>query len=109
GMDVDGLHTFDVPILGDEMMDTPRKRAASARVVSFPGTARAERAATDEGGERQLLDMILNNMSQGVLMFDADMRLGFCNQGYVELYGISPAMDGAGHTLVVVLYHCVAT
>src|SRR5262249_25035423 len=72
GMGVDA-YGFDMSILGDEMMDTPRKRA-SARVVSFPGTGRAERAATDEGRERQLLDMILNNMSQGVLMFDADMR-----------------------------------
>ena len=44
-IDVDGLHTFDVSILGDEIMDTPRKRAAGARVVSLPGTARAERAA----------------------------------------------------------------
>jgi diguanylate cyclase (GGDEF)-like protein len=108
-MDVDGLHTFDVSILGDEMMDTPRKRAASARVVSFPGTARAERAATDEGRERQLLDMILNNMSQGVLMFDADMRLVFCNQGYVEMYGLSPETGGAGLTLRDLLNHGAAT
>jgi diguanylate cyclase (GGDEF)-like protein/PAS domain S-box-containing protein len=107
-MDVDGLHTFDVSILGDEIMDTPRKRAASARVVSFPGTARAGRAATDEGGEQQLLDMILNNMSQGVLMFDADMRLVFCNQGYVEMYGLSPEM-AAGCTLRDLIDHGVAT
>ena len=108
-MDVDA-YSFDVSILGDEMMDTPRKRAAtSARVVSFPGIARAERAATDEGRERQLLDMILNNMSQGVLMFDADMRLVFCNQGYVEMYGMSPEMVGAGHTLRDLINHGVAT
>jgi len=108
-MDVDA-YSFDVSILGDEMMDTPRKRAAtSARVVSFPGTARAERAATDEGRERQLLDMILNNMSQGVLMFDADARLVFCNQGYVEMYGVSPEMVGAGYALRDLINHGVAT
>jgi diguanylate cyclase (GGDEF)-like protein/PAS domain S-box-containing protein len=108
-MDVDA-YSFDVSILGDEMMDTPRKRAATgARVVSFPGTGRAERAAADEGRERQLLDMILNNMSQGVLMFDADARLVFCNQGYVEMYGMSPEMVGAGYTLRDLINHGVAT
>src|SRR5262249_45975742 len=73
------------------------------------GTARAERAATDEGRERQLLDMILNNMSQGVLMFDADMRLVFCNQGYVEMYGLSPEKGGAGLTVRDLLNHGAAT
>src|SRR5262245_64973386 len=105
-MDVDA-YSLDVSIPGDEMMDIPRKRA-SARVVSFPGTGRAERAATDEGRERQLLDTILNNMSQGVLMFDADMRLVFCNQGYVEMYGLSPEM-AAGCTLRDLIDHGVAT
>ena len=71
------------------MMDIPKQRAATgARVVSFPGTTRAERATVDEGRERQLLDMVLNNMSQGVSMFDADMRLVFCNQGFIEMYGL---------------------
>src|SRR5262245_14036041 len=107
-MGFDALNTFDVSILGAGLMDTPRKRA-SARVVSFPGTARAERAATDEGRERQLLDMILNNMSQGVLMFDADMRLVFCNQGYVEMYGLSPEMGGAGCTLRDLINHGLKT
>jgi diguanylate cyclase (GGDEF)-like protein len=104
------LHSFGVPLLGDEMMDTPRQRAATgARVVSFPGTARAERATVDEGRERQLLDMVVNNMSQGVLMFDADMRLIFCNQGYVEMYGLSTEMGGGGCTLRDLLTHGVAT
>ena len=91
-------------------MDTPRQRVATgARVVSFPGTTRAERATVDEGRERQLLDMVLNNMSQGVSMFDADMRLVFCNQGYIEMYGLSPDIGSTGCTLRDFVNHCVAT
>jgi diguanylate cyclase (GGDEF)-like protein len=91
-------------------MDTPRQRPATgARVVSFPGTTRLERATMDEGRERQLLDMVLNNMSQGVSMFDADMRLVFCNQGYIEMYGLSSDIGSHGCTLRDLVNHGVAT
>jgi len=91
-------------------MDTPRQRAATgARVVSFPGTTRSERATVDEGRERQLLDMVLNNMSQGVSMFDADMRLVFCNQGFTEMYGLSPDIGSTGCTLRDLVNHSVTT
>jgi diguanylate cyclase (GGDEF)-like protein len=104
------LHSFGVPILGDEMMDTPKQRTAiGARVVSFPGTTRTERATLDENRERQLLDMVLNNMSQGVSMFDADMRLVFCNQGYIEMYGLSSDIGSHGCTLRDLVKHRVAT
>ena len=108
-MGVADLHSFGVPILGDEMMDTPRQRAATgARVVSFPGTTRSERATVDEGRERQLLDTVLNNMSQGVLMFDPDARLVFCNRRYVEMYGLSHDVVRPGCTLRDLLDHRMA-
>jgi diguanylate cyclase (GGDEF)-like protein len=43
-----------------------------------------------------LLDTILNNMSQGVLMFDADARMVFCNQRYFEMYGLAPEVVALG-------------
>lgn len=36
------------------------------------------------------MDAALNNISQGVVMFDADARLILCNRRYLELYGLSP-------------------
>ncbi|MGC1705898.1 MAG: PAS-domain containing protein, partial [Pseudolabrys sp.] len=36
------------------------------------------------------MQTVLNNMSQGVLMFDSETRLIFCNQRYIELYALSP-------------------
>ncbi|HEY2185827.1 MAG TPA: PAS-domain containing protein, partial [Xanthobacteraceae bacterium] len=35
--------------------------------------------------QQQLLGMVLNNMSQGVLMFAPDTRLVFCNRRYAEM------------------------
>ena len=36
------------------------------------------------------LDAALNNMSQGLAMFDADLRLIVCNRRYSEMYGLTP-------------------
>jgi diguanylate cyclase (GGDEF)-like protein len=36
------------------------------------------------------LDAAINNMSQGLAMFDADLRLIVCNRRYSEMYGLTP-------------------
>ncbi|HET9715263.1 MAG TPA: EAL domain-containing protein [Pseudolabrys sp.] len=48
-----------------------------AAILPFPHMSRKD---------EQLLQTVLNNMSQGVLMFDADTKLIFCNRRYLELY-----------------------
>jgi diguanylate cyclase (GGDEF)-like protein len=40
--------------------------------------------------EKQRLDIALDNMTQGLLLFDASERLVVCNQRYIEIYGLSP-------------------
>ena len=35
-----------------------------------------------------ILDAALNNMSQGLAMFNSSERIIFCNQGYVDMYGL---------------------
>ncbi|HWF95299.1 MAG TPA: EAL domain-containing protein [Xanthobacteraceae bacterium] len=55
-----------------------------------------------------MLDTVLNNMSQGVLMFDADARLVFCNQRYVEMYGLSAEVVAPGCALRDLLAHRTA-
>jgi diguanylate cyclase (GGDEF)-like protein len=44
-------------------------------------------------------------MSQGVLMFDSETRLTFCNQRYLELYGLSPDVVKSGCRLRDLLQH----
>src|SRR5204862_28081 len=42
--------------------------------------------------EKQRLDTAVNNMTQGLLLFDASQRLVICNQRYIEMYGLSAAV-----------------
>ena len=55
--------------------------------------------------ERQLreqklqLDTALNNMSQGLNLFDASGRLVVCNQRYLEMYRVSPEQAKPGCTV----------
>jgi diguanylate cyclase (GGDEF)-like protein len=84
---------------GWAMDNNGNRDATAASILTFPphaaGSRSKPRAATDQ---QLLLDTVLNNMSQGVLMFDADARLVFCNQRYIEMYGLSSAvvMPGCG-------------
>ena len=38
----------------------------------------------------QHLDTAINNMTQGLLLFDASGRLVICNQRYIDMFGVSP-------------------
>ena len=50
----------------------------------------------------------LNNMSQGVLMFDSDARLVVCNSRYIELYGLSADIVKPGCTIRELVEHRIA-
>jgi len=40
--------------------------------------------------EKQRLDTAINNMTQGLLLFDASERIVVCNRRYRDMYGLSP-------------------
>jgi diguanylate cyclase (GGDEF)-like protein/PAS domain S-box-containing protein len=50
-------------------------------------------------------DAALNNMVQGLLMFDADERIVVCNNRYLEMYGLSHAIVKPGCSLRDLLRH----
>lgn len=54
-------------------------------------------------GDSALLSVALNNMTQGVVMFDANERLVVCNERYIEMYGLSPDVVKPGASLVDVI------
>ncbi len=54
-------------------------------------------------------DAALNNMSQGLAMFDSSARLIVCNQRYLEMYGLSPEIVRPGCTIREILDQRVAT
>jgi len=54
-------------------------------------------------------DMAINNMSQGLVMFDANERLVVCNNRYVAMYGFSHDAVKPGRTLTELLKHRAET
>jgi diguanylate cyclase (GGDEF)-like protein/PAS domain S-box-containing protein len=49
--------------------------------------------------------MAVNNMSQGLCMFDGKRRLIVCNQRYAELYGLTPDLAQPGTTIEQIFAH----
>ena len=54
------------------------------------------------------LDAALNNMVQGLAMFDAEQRLVICNKRYAEMYGLTPEQVKPGTTLREIIEHRIA-
>jgi signal transduction histidine kinase len=50
----------------------------------------------------------LNNMIQGLCMFDADQRLIVCNERYLQMYGFSPEVVKPGVRLREIMEYSVA-
>ncbi|MGX9443273.1 bifunctional diguanylate cyclase/phosphodiesterase [Nitrobacteraceae bacterium UC4446_H13] len=72
--------------------------------------SRQHRASREQlGTEKQRLDTAINNMSQGLLMFDASERLIVCNKRYIEMYGLSAEVIKPGCTFREVIAHREAT
>lgn len=53
-------------------------------------------------------DAALENMSQGLCMFDADQRLIVCNERYAQLYGLTSELVKPGTTLSEIVKHRIA-
>jgi diguanylate cyclase (GGDEF)-like protein/PAS domain S-box-containing protein len=55
--------------------------------------------------EKQRLDTAINNMAQGLLLFDKSQRLVVCNERYVEMFGVSTDVVKPGCTIRELLEH----
>ena len=56
-----------------------------------------------------LLSIVLNNMTQGVILFDAHERILVCNNRYIEMYGVSPDVVKPGCTLLGLIENRITT
>src|SRR4051812_17925344 len=61
------------------------------------------------GDKSLLLATALNNMTQGVVMFDSNERLVICNDRYLEMYNLSRDVVKPGCTLIELIQHRAAT
>jgi methyl-accepting chemotaxis protein len=59
--------------------------------------------------QNRLLKAALNNMTQGLCMFDDAARLMLCNGRYLEMYGLSPEHGRPGTPLRDLLLHRAAS
>ena len=53
----------------------------------------------------QHLDTAINNMTQGLLLFDASGRLVICNRRYIDMFGLSPEVVKPGCHLSDLIRH----
>jgi diguanylate cyclase (GGDEF)-like protein/PAS domain S-box-containing protein len=59
--------------------------------------------------QKLCLDTAIDNMSQGLTMFDRSGRLVLCNQRYLDMYGLSPDVIKPGCTANEVVQHRIET
>jgi methyl-accepting chemotaxis protein len=69
-------------------------------------SAFADRRLDDKG---RLLELALNNMTQGVVLFDSTGRLLICNERYLQMYDLSPQIVSPGATLADIVQHRAQT
>jgi diguanylate cyclase (GGDEF)-like protein/PAS domain S-box-containing protein len=55
--------------------------------------------------EKHRLDTALNNMTQGLILYDASARVVVCNQRYIDMYRLSPAVVKPGSHLYDIVQH----
>jgi diguanylate cyclase (GGDEF)-like protein len=55
--------------------------------------------------EKQRLDTAVNNMTQGLLLFDSTQHLIICNKRYLDMYGLSDAVVKPGCSFRDVIAH----
>jgi len=74
-------------------------------IVGLIGTFAYHRMRT----QKLCLDTAIDNMSQGLTMFDSSSRLVLCNRRYIEMYGLSPDVIKPGCTVKQVVEHRIET
>jgi PAS domain S-box-containing protein len=64
-----------------------------------------ERRSTSSTRREQQLEFAINNVSQGVVVYDADGTIILCNQRYLDMYELSPDVVKPGCSVEDVLRH----
>lgn len=84
--------------------------AVVALVAIAAAFAIVRRRRGDGGrGDGALLSMVLNNMTQGVVLFDDREQVLVCNDRYVEMYGLSPSIVKSGCLLMDLIKNRIKT
>jgi diguanylate cyclase (GGDEF)-like protein/PAS domain S-box-containing protein len=74
-----------IPLSDGRLVCVVRRQVAGGGLVS------THEDVTERERLREQLDTALNNMAQGLAMFDAELRLVVANRRFAEIYGLEPA------------------
>src|SRR6516164_642859 len=85
---------------GATTMKKGKQAAPAAEILSFPQVSQID---------SQLLETVLNNLSQGVALFDSETQLIFCNRRYTEMYGLLSEFARPGRYLRDLLIQRIQT
>ena len=81
-------------------------RVLDQTLGALDASNKAERAAREQLADQNTrFDAAINNMSQGLLMFDANETLVVCNRRYIEMYDLSSEVVKPGCTLIELFRH----
>jgi diguanylate cyclase (GGDEF)-like protein/PAS domain S-box-containing protein len=95
---------FTIEVTGGRIMAVANRPLPDGRwVATHEDITERQRSRIRLNEQRLQLDAALNNMSQGLCMFDAEARLIICNQRYLDMYGMKPEEVPAGIPLVELL------
>ena len=100
-------------VLGMSFIGVLADRRLAARTDKFEkiiqelSEARRQTEVSQQELEEQKfrLDMAVDNMSHGLLLFDASERIVICNRRYIEMYGLSPEVVKPGCTFRDLIRH----
>jgi methyl-accepting chemotaxis protein len=76
-------------------------------ILHFRQLAEREFATTQIETQNIRFDAALNNMAQGLCMFDAERRLVVWNERYITMYGLPPDLAKVGTTHEAIIGHRV--
>jgi diguanylate cyclase (GGDEF)-like protein len=77
--------------------------AALLAIVIVLGTLLLAKLNRRLAAKSNLLELTLENMSQGLCMFDRNQRLVVCNRHYAQMYSLAPEQTAPGTTLRSIL------
>ena len=75
----------------------------------FQSLRAARRSAAELSVQNERFEAALNNMVQGLSMFDSDQRLVVCNSRYASIFGIPEHLTRPGTAYSEILAHRIAS
>jgi diguanylate cyclase (GGDEF)-like protein/PAS domain S-box-containing protein len=100
--------TISRPGNGRVLAASLRPTSDGGWIVTLHDIAEQEKLKHRLEAQNQQLDAAINNMLQGLAMFDAEQRLIVCNKAYADMYGLTPEQVKPGTTVREIFEHRLA-